>query len=64
MSALNYVGDAGAGATILAALAGWLPPLAALAGIIWYLIQIYESKTVQVRIRLIRSKLRQRRLER
>lgn len=34
-------------AAILGTFAGWLPPLAALAAIIWYAINIYESKTVQ-----------------
>ncbi len=32
---------------IVATLLGLLPSIAALAGIIWYGIQIYESKTVQ-----------------
>jgi hypothetical protein len=32
---------------MLAALAAWLPPLAALASLIWTLIRIYETKTVQ-----------------
>lgn len=31
--------------TIVATIAGWLPPLAALLAIVWTLIQIYESKT-------------------
>lgn len=34
------------GATI-GALAGWLPLIAALASLIWTLIRIYETKTVQ-----------------
>lgn len=33
--------------TVLATLAAWLPPLAALASIIWTGIRIYETKTVQ-----------------
>jgi hypothetical protein len=33
--------------TALAALAAWLPPLAALASLIWSAIRIYETKTVQ-----------------
>lgn len=33
--------------TILATLAAWLPPLAALMSIVWTLIRIYETKTVQ-----------------
>jgi hypothetical protein len=34
-------------ATALAALAAWLPPLAALASLVWTGIRIYETKTVQ-----------------
>ena len=34
-------------AAIIGALAGLLPPLAALFAILWYCIQIYESKTYQ-----------------
>lgn len=63
MRAFTYAVDAGAGATIVASLAGFLPPLAAIAGIIWYGIQIYESKTCQIWVRLFRRKMRARRLE-
>ena len=45
------VGDIGAVGTIAAALAGWLPPFAAVIAIFWYLIQIRESLTVQVWVR-------------
>lgn len=45
--AVLYTVDAISASAILATLAGFLPPLAAIAGIIWYGIQIYESKTVQ-----------------
>ena len=34
-------------ATVLASLAAWLPPLAALASLVWTGIRIYETKTVQ-----------------
>lgn len=34
-------------ATALASLAAWLPPLAALASLIWSLLRIYETQTVQ-----------------
>jgi len=37
---------------------GMLPALAGLAGLIWYAIQIWESKTVQKRVRLWRNKRR------
>ncbi|MFZ6755749.1 hypothetical protein ACO0K9_00900 [Undibacterium sp. Ji50W] len=33
--------------TIAATLAGWLPGMAALASLVWSLIRIYETKTVQ-----------------
>lgn len=32
---------------MLATLAAWLPPLAALASLVWTLIRIYETRTVQ-----------------
>lgn len=32
---------------ILASFAGWAPPLAALGALAWYIVQIWESKTVQ-----------------
>jgi hypothetical protein len=33
--------DAVSGVAIVASLAGWLPPVAALLGIVWYILQIY-----------------------
>lgn len=33
--------------TVLATLAGWLPSMAAAASLIWTVIRIYETKTVQ-----------------
>lgn len=33
--------------TVLATLTAWLPPIAALVSIIWGLLRIYETKTVQ-----------------
>ncbi len=33
--------------TLLATLAGWLPHLASLVTLVWGLIRIYETKTVQ-----------------
>lgn len=35
------------GAAILGTIVGWLPPLAALIALVWYVIQIGESKTVR-----------------
>lgn len=39
--------DVISGAAIAAALMQWLPPAAAALGVVWYAIQIWESKTVQ-----------------
>lgn len=41
------VGNAISAAAILASFQGWLPPLAALAALIWYVVQVWESDTVQ-----------------
>jgi hypothetical protein len=39
---LNAALNIGSAATVIGSLAGWLPPIAAALGIIWYCIQIYE----------------------
>ena len=39
--------DAIAAGTILATLLGYLPEIAAILAILWYIIQIWESRTVQ-----------------
>jgi len=44
---LNYAADGVAAGTIVMAFVGILPGIAALLAAIWYLVQIYESKTVQ-----------------
>jgi hypothetical protein len=44
--AKNWVDVASIG-TVLATLAGWFPAIAALASVVWTLIRIYETKTVQ-----------------
>lgn len=56
--ALSYVGDTVSAGAIIATFMGVLPALAGLAGLIWYAIQIWESKTVQKRVRLWRNKRR------
>lgn len=33
--------------TVIATIAGWLPAVAALVSIVWGLIRIYETRTVQ-----------------
>lgn len=44
--------------TALAALAAWLPPLAALASLVWSVIRIFETETVRswVKVARVRSK--------
>lgn len=42
----------------------WLPAVAALGAVIWYAIQIWESKTVQKRVRAWKIKHRRRRRHR
>lgn len=45
------VGDALSVGTVIATLAGWLPAIAALVTIIWTVIRILETRTVQGWIR-------------
>jgi hypothetical protein len=44
---LSWVGNVASIGAVVSAFVGWLPPAAALVAIIWYMIQIYESDTVQ-----------------
>ena len=44
---LRSIGDAFSFATVIGALAGWLPSVAALFTIVWTGIRIYETRTVQ-----------------
>jgi hypothetical protein len=41
------VGDVVSLSTVVATMGGWLPSVAALVSIVWGLIRIYETKTVQ-----------------
>lgn len=43
----NAAGDVVAGGAIVSTLLGYLPAAAAILGVVWYAIQIWESKTVQ-----------------
>lgn len=43
----KHVGDVISIAGVVATLAGWLPALAAFFSIVWSVIRIYETKTVQ-----------------
>ena len=44
---LKTVGDVVGVSSTVALLAGWLPPLVSFATLVWFLIRIYETKTVQ-----------------
>lgn len=44
---LTHVADTISAGAILGTFLGYMPPLAALAAIIWYAVQIWESHTVQ-----------------
>lgn len=57
---LAWLGNGASVATVLGTVMGLLPPLAALAAIAWYLLQMYESKTYREwrEKRLVRKKER------
>lgn len=44
---IKHVGDALSLSVVLATIAAWLPAIAALFSIVWTVIRIYETKTVQ-----------------
>jgi hypothetical protein len=46
----NVVDVVGVSSTV-ALLAGWLPPVVSFVTLVWFLIRIYETKTVQKLIR-------------
>jgi len=48
---VKHVVDAASVSATVAALAGWLPAAAAFFTMIWTLIRIYETKTIQALIR-------------
>jgi hypothetical protein len=48
--------DVASVATALATLAAWLPPLAAFMSLIWTLIRIYETRTVQCWLKAWRNR--------
>lgn len=47
MSDPKFIADGLSIGTVAATIAGWLPHIAAVLSIIWTLIRIYETKTVQ-----------------
>ena len=44
---ISLTGDIASGVAVLGTLAGILPPLVAIAALLWYAVQIWESDTVQ-----------------
>ena len=44
---IKHAVDALSLGTVLATLAGWLPHIAALVSIVWGLLRIYETRTIQ-----------------
>lgn len=43
----QWLGNGLSAGAIISTFAGWTPSIAAIVALIWYLIQIYESATVQ-----------------
>lgn len=64
LNVVSVATDIGAAGVFVASLAGVLPPIAALLAIVWYCIQIWESKTTRTHIRLWRMQERKRRARR
>jgi len=48
---IKNVGDIVGVSSTVALLAGWLPPLVSFVTLVWFLIRIYETKTIQNLIR-------------
>lgn len=61
---ISWTGNIAGIATIVASFAGWIPVFAAGIALIWYMVQLWESKTFQTwrrgrhLNRLLRAKLR------
>lgn len=56
MEQIKHVGDAMSITAIAATIVGWLPSVAVVLSIVWTLIRIYETKTVQAFLKKHRSK--------
>lgn len=54
VDAAYVVGHTASLVTVFGTLLGWLPHIAALLAAVWYSVQIWESKTLQKRIKLWR----------
>lgn len=59
-----WIGHSLSSAAIVGTLVGWFPVVAALAAFIWYIIQIYESRTFQHWYANMQMKRRARKLAR
>lgn len=53
---VKHIGDGVSISTLLATIAGWLPHFAALLTVVWTGIRIYETRTVQRRIKRWRKR--------
>ncbi len=53
---LSWIGNGASAGAVISTMVGWLPPAAAVIAFIWYVIQIYESATVQKWIRNRRTR--------
>ncbi len=53
---LYWVGSGASLGAIASTMIGWLPPIAAFIALVWYMIQIYESDTVQRKLRMRRTR--------
>lgn len=58
---ITFIVDSISAGAIVGTIMGYLPAIAALAAVIWYVIQIYESKTIQKMLRLKRLRSRVKR---
>ncbi len=53
---LSWVGNGASIGAVVSTMVGWLPPAAAFIALVWYIIQIYESDTVQSWLRNKRTR--------
>lgn len=51
----HYVADASAVGIVIASMADYLPALAALLSVVWFVIRIWETNTIQCWFRKIRQ---------
>lgn len=63
-SALNAVGNVASFGAIIGSITHLLPSFAAIVAVVWYLLEIYESKAVQDWLKHRRARHRHRRYKR